>query len=72
MELSFTQLVVALVAEAILLILAFVAGLMVGRKHPTIANLIAQDYETLQAALNLKQAGATQAVTGAVSSKPKS
>jgi hypothetical protein len=63
MQMSFYEFLAALGLEALLLVCAFVAGLMVGRKHPNIANLIAQDAATLEAALQVKQATATAAAT---------
>jgi hypothetical protein len=60
MQMSFTEFLMVVGLEGALLICAFIAGLMVGRKHPNIANLIAQDAATLEAALQMKKAPAVK------------
>jgi len=60
MQISFMELLVAIGLQGVLIICGFIAGLMVGRKHPNIANLIAQDASTLEAALQVKKAPAVK------------
>jgi hypothetical protein len=71
MQLSFIEVLMALGVLGITHICAVVAGMMINRKHPSIATLIAQDAATLEAALGMKNAATAAAVNAATAAIAK-
>jgi hypothetical protein len=71
MQMSFVEFLMLVGAEGVLLVCAVIAGMMIGRKHPSIATLIAQDAATLEAALGMKNATTAAAVNAATAAVAK-